>query len=461
MRRPPWALTLRRPPPPDVRARDSISTTRKSATHSTTTCNPTCGRRRTNLNLDNGEPMHAHSLSRRQFLGTSALGAIAGASVLTNPPRRRRGGRVQTADCPISRSGGQGYVLDRKRIPAGRPTGYTQIASIVTNSGLEGNYTLASRYWHPNWSNQGCWSCQKRMRGQSVLDLPALTSQWVPEKRRVGQSSYASAIDNCLWTSWARRWACRLPDSRSLPEPRDGICEFAASRHDRRVCPGGAEIQDGGIQGLQIHPPSPNGGHDYKVDIEVCRAVRKAAGDDFSLMHDPVGVYTRKRPSRSAGRSRNWVSLLRGPAAHEGPRGLVELAAIWTCRSMSASSWSQSTTMRIHPSGRRRRGPFSSSTTSAASPRLEGGAHANVLTWSARRTTGARCSTIGAFPPRAGDANNVWFEMTVPQGTGDRPYMKDTIRIAPDGYVYAPTKPGLGYELDRDALDKMTVRIDR
>ena len=57
--------------------------------------------------------------------------------------------------------------------------------------------------------------------------------------------------------------------------------------------------------------------------------------------------------------------------------------------------------------------------------------------------------------------NNVWFEMTVPQGTGDRPYMKDTIRIAPDGYVDAPTKPGLGYELDRDALDKMTARIDR
>ena len=57
--------------------------------------------------------------------------------------------------------------------------------------------------------------------------------------------------------------------------------------------------------------------------------------------------------------------------------------------------------------------------------------------------------------------NNVWFEMTVPQGTGDRPYMKDKFRINQDGYVDAPTKPGLGYELDREALDKMTARIDR
>ena len=30
-------------------------------------------------------------------------------------------------------------------------------------------------------------------------------------------------------------------------------------------------------------------------DLEVCRAVRKAAGDDMILMHDPVGLYDRKQ----------------------------------------------------------------------------------------------------------------------------------------------------------------------
>ena len=39
--------------------------------------------------------------------------------------------------------------------------------------------------------------------------------------------------------------------------------------------------------------------------------------------------------------------------------------------------------------------------------------------------------------------------------------MKDKFRIDADGYVPAPTKPGLGYELDHDVVDKMTVRIDR
>ena len=38
---------------------------------------------------------------------------------------------------------------------------------------------------------------------------------------------------------------------------------------------------------------------------------------------------------------------------------------------------------------------------------------------------------------------------------------KDKFRVNDKGYVLAPTAPGLGYPIDRDALDKMTKRIDR
>jgi L-alanine-DL-glutamate epimerase-like enolase superfamily enzyme len=57
--------------------------------------------------------------------------------------------------------------------------------------------------------------------------------------------------------------------------------------------------------------------------------------------------------------------------------------------------------------------------------------------------------------------NCEFFEMTVPQGVLERPYMKDRIRIAQDGYVYAPTKPGLGYEIDRNVLDNLARRVER
>ena len=38
------------------------------------------------------------------------------------------------------------------------------------------------------------WDLKGKALGKSVLDLPALTSQWEPARRRIGQSSYASAI---------------------------------------------------------------------------------------------------------------------------------------------------------------------------------------------------------------------------------------------------------------------------
>ena len=37
--------------------------------------------------------------------------------------------------------------------------------------------------------------------------------------------------------------------------------------------------------------------------------------------------------------------------------------------------------------------------------------------------------------------------------------MQDQLRLQPNGYVYAPARPGLGYAIDWDKLDDMTVEI--
>jgi L-alanine-DL-glutamate epimerase-like enolase superfamily enzyme len=56
--------------------------------------------------------------------------------------------------------------------------------------------------------------------------------------------------------------------------------------------------------------------------------------------------------------------------------------------------------------------------------------------------------------------NAYWFEMPHPVTAADRPY-QPKFRIDQEGYVHAPTEPGLGYPIDRDALDKIMNRIDR
>ena len=52
--------------------------------------------------------------------------------------------------------------------------------------------------------------------------------------------------------------------------------------------------------------------------------------------------------------------------------------------------------------------------------------------------------------------NCTYFEQSVPC----EPYeygMKDVIRSQPDGYVYAPTGPGLGLEVDWEAMEAATI----
>jgi len=50
-----------------------------------------------------------------------------------------------------------------------------------------------------------------------------------------------------------------------------------------------------GFQAFKINPPpvGADGDGHYRLDMEICKAVRKAVGDDFMLMHHAVGNYTR------------------------------------------------------------------------------------------------------------------------------------------------------------------------
>jgi len=426
-----------------------------------------------------------NSLSRREFLSTSARGAAAGAAVLANPgaaAAQAVGAKSSDlADLTIKEV--KVYVLDRKRMP-GAPAsivpastrgqgavaalygGRTQIASIVTHSGIEGNYTLADRYFHPNWSNLGWLEFAKgACVGRSVLDLPAITSQWVPEKRRVGQSSYASAIDNCLWDILGK--AVGLPIYRILGAYRNRVLAYASTQHHDTLEQFVEEVKQCKAQGFKaykIHPPSPNGGHDYKLDIEVCREVRRAVGNDFTLLMDPVGVYTREEAIK-VGRAIQEL----GYVAYEDPlptkdiEGLVEL-----CRDLDVPIHIGEflTSIYDYPEYLRR------GATDVVRFVVD---NVGGITGGLKLAHLAECFEMECAPHNWGEVfdhavhfhlelampNNQWFEMTAPQGSADRPYMKDKFRIEPDGYVYAPTKPGLGYELDRDALDRMTVQIER
>lgn len=412
-------------------------------------------------------------VSRRDFFGASAGSAMAGAGALALADPGGAAAQavgIRRGDLPdLTIKEVKVYVVDPGKAGGVTDEGNNHIAAIVTKGGIEGNYTLAERYWHPNWSNLGWLEYAKGvLPGRSVLELPALTSQWTPTKRRLGQSSYASAIDNCLWDILGK--AVGLPVYQILGAYQNRVLAYASSQHHRTLEKFVTDVQQCKAQGFKaykIHPPELGSKgefkHDYKLDMEVAIAVRKAAGDDFSLLMDAVGVYTREE-AMAVGRlldELHFVSF-EDPIPTKDLDGLVEL-----CQALDVPVViGEFLTSPYYYGEYIRRGALDEVRFIVDNI---GGISSGMKVAQLAETFSMQCQ-----PHNWGDVfdhavhfhcelampNNRWFEMTVPQGSSDRVDVKDRIRIAQDGYVYAPTKPGLGYEIDRDVLDRITKRID-
>jgi L-alanine-DL-glutamate epimerase-like enolase superfamily enzyme len=422
--------------------------------------------------------MAGMSVSRRSLLGAAAAGPAAGLAALADPGRAAAQTiGIKRADLPDltikqvkvyvlkaeardAPGGGRGAVGGP---PGGRPG--EKFASIVTNSGIEGNYLLEDQYFHPNWNNRGWLEYAKSaLAGKSALDLPALTSQWKPSQRRYGQLSYAAAIDNCLWDILGK--AVGMPVYRILGAHKNRVRAYASSQHLDTVEEFVADVKHAmgdGFTAYKIHPPGGAQSHDYKLDMEVIKAVRKTAGDDMPLLYDPVGVLTRDEAFK-VGRlleQLNYVSF-EDALNTKDIDGLEALAKALDIPIVM--------------------GEFMPSPYDYVDYILRGALdevrfivdNIGGITGGMKVARMAECFDMMCQPHNWGTTldhavhfhcelampNNIWFEMTQPQGITDRPYFKDKIRVDKDGYVPAPVKPGIGYEIDRNVFDNMMLRIE-
>ncbi len=78
------------------------------------------------------------------------------------------------------------------------------------------------------------------------------------------------------------------------------------------------------------------------------------------------------------------------------------------------------------------------------------GMNCEVMCWGNTLISAANLHLMLAF------SNATYYEQPIPYDSYEYG-MRDVIRTQPDGYVHAPQKPGLGVEIDWDAMDKATV----
>jgi L-alanine-DL-glutamate epimerase-like enolase superfamily enzyme len=196
------------------------------------------------------------------------------------------------------------------------------------------------------------------------------------------------------------------------------------------------------------------------MDIRVCRAVREAVGDDMDLMLDPVCAYNRRDALR-VGRVLQELNFYwyEDPIPGTDIEGLADLSQaldipIAVGETMPGLQFYSQYLVRHAGDIIRIVGDRAGGITAMMKlARMCEGFNVNCEPHS----YGSILSQATHLHVMLAIRNCDFFEFPVPVGIFDVG-MKDTIRIAEDGYVYAPTKPGLGYEIDWDSVDNLTVR---
>jgi len=404
--------------------------------------------------------MSKQETSRRKFFAATAAGAAT--AVWAGDPglAAAQAVGVKRADLPdLTVKQVKVYVLKPEK-PGSLGE---QFASVVTNSGIEGNYALARHYAHSNWSNIGWLATAKRsLTGKNAFNLPVFTSQFHSE---VGQAASASAINNCLWDILGK--AVGLPVYRILGAYRERVRAYASSQHLGTVAEFVADVKRARSQGYtayKIHPPwLPGNEVDYKLDIEVAKAVRKTGGDDMALLFDRVGAYTRLEAMK-VGRALDELNCLsfEDPLPTDDIEGLAELAKALdvpiTIGEFILSPYDYGKYIRHGALDEVR---FIVDNVGGITGGMKVAELAECFGMLCQpHNWGGLLDHAVHFHCELAMPNNLWFEMTQPQGITDRPYFKDALRIDKDGYVPAPKKPGLGYEMDYNALNNVLERVE-
>jgi L-alanine-DL-glutamate epimerase-like enolase superfamily enzyme len=453
--------------------------------------------------------------SRRNFLQESTMGAAAGvaagavAAALANPGlAAARAVDVKSGDLPdLTIKEVKVYVTDVTNIHRLNSGETGEILSVVTSTGLEGNYALGNRGRTEGWLE---WA-KPVLTGKSVLDLlPSIAATsgmkgpagfdpgtrgggvgpgpaggganfgatpvrgTVPAMGSRGGGAwpnyYTAAADVCLWDILGK--AVNRPIYKILGGgTKDRLMAYASSQHLPTVedyVPDVLKAKQLGYRAYKIHPGG--GQHTtgpaipaYIGHMEEIREIRKAVGDEYVLMHDPVQRYSRYE-AMTVGRLLDDLNYawFEDPIRTTDTDGLVELCAALD--------------LPIHV------GEFLYSIADFAEYIRRGALDVvrliadNVGGISGSMRVGLLADAFGleCTPHNWGNIldlalhfhvelalpNAYWFEMPFPAEYADRPYYKDRFRINEDGYVLAPTLPGLGYPLDRDALEKVIKRID-
>ena len=292
--------------------------------------------------------------------------------------------------------------------------------------------------------------------GADANDRERIWHEMMAHARYLIMPKAASLIDIALWDLAGKQ--AGLPVYKLLGAYREKVPTYATTTSYNTVEENvevALAIRKRGYNACKIHPPSiPD------LDIPICKAVREAVGPDYRLMLDATSAYDYDQALR-VGRAIEKLDFYwyEDPIRDDDIAGLRELCSALDIMVLMGES--------TH------RGPW---------------AYANFFNQFAGDGYRTVCDVVGGItglrkvaaaaevhnrrvePHSYGSTlvqaahlhhiraarNCEYFEVPHPKETLDFG-MKTTIDIDREGFVHAPTAPGLGFEVDWDVIDNSTL----
>jgi L-alanine-DL-glutamate epimerase-like enolase superfamily enzyme len=294
----------------------------------------------------------------------------------------------------------------------------------------------------------------KKLIGRDPHDVEAISYE-LTDRLRV-PTPLASTVDIALWDVLGKYHG--EPIYRLLGAARDRIRAYASTvcyHEDQEWVDLALQCRDQGFTAYKLHP--------YGVpdkDIPLARKVREAVGDTMDLMFDPVNAYDRRGAFKVAAVLEEldyyWFEA---PIADQDLQGLEDLTRSFKIQITATESIDKG--LLAYPA--------------YLKDHIVDGVR-SVGDWiggiSAMRKSAALCEAFGVkYEPHSygttliqaahlhvmlATHNCDFVEIPVPLGIMDEG-MVDVIRPDADGFVDAPTKPGLGYDIDWDVISGVTV----
>jgi len=374
------------------------------------------------------------------------------------------------------------YVADSAKYHH-NPNDAGEIASIVTNSGHEGSYPLGNRALMPNWLN---WA-KPALLGKNIIDLlPSITAtsglkaSFDPVVDRPGGEAaggghgtwpnhYTAAAEICMWDILGK--VVNRPVYKLLGGNKTRVLAYASSQAYTNIegwVDEAIRCKQQAYKAYKLHPfglerkPGSETAA-YLGHIELLKAIRKAVGDDYLLAYDPIMAYNVPEALK-VGRVLEELDYAwyEDPVRTNDMEGLIEVNRALNIPLQVGEYLSSIADFAeyIH------RGALDSvrliaDKVGGISGSMRVGMLADAFNMDCTpHNFGNTAEQAVHFHLELAMPNAFWFEMGVPVEYFDRPYYPQKLRIDKDGYVQAPTEPGLGYAIDHNVLDKMLKRVD-